>query len=298
QGLPLPDKPSIAVLPFQNMSGDPEQEYFADGVVEEIITALSRFRQLFVIARNSTYTYKGRAVDVKQVGRELGVRYVLEGSVRKAGERVRITGHFVALAMAEIEHAIADQCGGPVGKHIVEAYNCLGYRAVAMEDEPEPGRAEDLQRLAQRLAIKDQRPAVIHPLIGWHFITPAEGAPTAARQSGHRRREDLEPPLGRARFCQGAPGVQRQRKAFDPRRRPARLCNPSTRPDLILRLGRHTILHPDTEHGLSHDPRIDPFQPVIPPAQRFLKEADRGARQGVVRVGVRPGTDQALAGNA
>ena len=90
--LPLPDKPSIAVLPFPNMSGDPEQEYFADGMVEEIITALSRIRWLFVIARNSSFTYKGQAVDVKQVGRELGVRYVLEGSVRKAGNRVRITG--------------------------------------------------------------------------------------------------------------------------------------------------------------------------------------------------------------
>ena len=85
--LPLPDKPSIAVLPFANMSGDPEQEYFADGMVEEIITALSRIRWLFVIARNSTFTYKGQAVDVKQVGRELGVRYVLEGSVRKARQR-------------------------------------------------------------------------------------------------------------------------------------------------------------------------------------------------------------------
>jgi TolB-like protein len=93
--LTLPDKPSIAVLPFQNMSGDPEQEYFADGIVEEIITALSRFRQLFVIARNSSFTYKGRAVDVKQVGRELGVRYVLEGSVRKSGSRVRITGQLI-----------------------------------------------------------------------------------------------------------------------------------------------------------------------------------------------------------
>ena len=83
QPLPLPDKPSIAVLPFQNMSGDPEQEYFADGMVEDIITALSRFKLLFVIARNSTFTYKGKAVDVKQVGRDLGVRYVLEGSVKK-----------------------------------------------------------------------------------------------------------------------------------------------------------------------------------------------------------------------
>jgi adenylate cyclase len=93
--LALPDKPSIAVLAFQNMSGDPEQEYFADGMVEEIITALSRIRWLFVIARNSSFTYKGRAIDVKQVGRELGVRYVLEGSVRKAGGRVRITPQLI-----------------------------------------------------------------------------------------------------------------------------------------------------------------------------------------------------------
>jgi adenylate cyclase len=95
RSLPLPDKPSIAVLPFQNMSDDPEQEYFADGMVEEIITALSRIKWLFVIARNSSFTYKGRAVDVKEVGRELGVRYVLEGSVRKAGNRVRITGQLI-----------------------------------------------------------------------------------------------------------------------------------------------------------------------------------------------------------
>jgi TolB-like protein/class 3 adenylate cyclase len=92
---PLPDKPSIAVLPFVNISGDPEQEYFADGMVEEIITALSRIRWLFVIARNSSFTYKGQAIDVKQVGRELGVRYVLEGSVRKAGLRVRITAQLI-----------------------------------------------------------------------------------------------------------------------------------------------------------------------------------------------------------
>jgi TolB-like protein/class 3 adenylate cyclase len=93
--LPLPDKPSIAVLPFQNMSGDPEQDYFADGMVEEIITALSRFKSLFVIARNSSFTYKGKAVDIKQVGRELGVRYVLEGSVRKSAGKVRITGQLI-----------------------------------------------------------------------------------------------------------------------------------------------------------------------------------------------------------
>jgi TolB-like protein/class 3 adenylate cyclase len=107
---PLPEKPSIAVLPFANMSGDPEQEYFADGMVEEIITALSRIRWLFVIARNSSFTYKGQAIDVKQVGRELGVRYILEGSVRKAGQRVRITGQLIdALTGA---HLWADRFDG------------------------------------------------------------------------------------------------------------------------------------------------------------------------------------------
>jgi TolB-like protein/class 3 adenylate cyclase len=108
--LPLPDKPSIAVLPFANMSGDPEQEYFADGMVEEIITALSRIRWLFVIARNSSFTYKGQAIDVKQVGRELGVRYVLEGSVRKAGQRVRITAQLLDVLSGA--HLWADRFDG------------------------------------------------------------------------------------------------------------------------------------------------------------------------------------------
>jgi TolB-like protein len=95
QALALPEKPSIAVLPFTNMSGDPEQEYFADGMVEDIITALSQFKSLFVIARNSSFTHKGKAIDVKRIARELGVRYVLEGSVRKSGQRVRITGQLI-----------------------------------------------------------------------------------------------------------------------------------------------------------------------------------------------------------
>src|SRR5258707_3503779 len=96
--LTLPDKPSIAILPFTNLSSDPEQDYFADGMVEETITGLSRSKSLFVIARNSSFTYKGKAVDIKQVGRELGVRYVLEGSVRNSGNRVRITGQLVDAA--------------------------------------------------------------------------------------------------------------------------------------------------------------------------------------------------------
>jgi len=111
--LALPDKPSIAVLPFQNMSVDPEQEYFADGIVEEIITALSRMRWLFVIARNSSFTYKGRAVGVKQIGRELGVRYLLEGSVRKAGNKIRITGQLIDCATSA--HLWADRFEGALG---------------------------------------------------------------------------------------------------------------------------------------------------------------------------------------
>jgi TolB-like protein/Tfp pilus assembly protein PilF len=105
-----PDKPSIAVLPFQNMSGDPEQEYFADGIVEDIITALSRFSWLMVIARNSTFTYKHKTLDVKQIGRELGVRYVLEGSVRKAANRVRITGQLIHASTGA--HLWADRFDG------------------------------------------------------------------------------------------------------------------------------------------------------------------------------------------
>ena len=108
--LPLPDKPSLVVLPFQNMSGDPDQEYFTDGMVEDITTALSRIRSLFVISRNSAFIYKGRAVDVRQVGRELGVHYVLEGSVRKAGSRVRITGQLVDARVGRIS--------GPIGSTV------------------------------------------------------------------------------------------------------------------------------------------------------------------------------------
>jgi TolB-like protein len=108
--LALPDKPSTAVLPFANMSGDPEQEYFADGMVEEIITALSRIRWLFVIARNSSFSYRGQAVDVKQVGREFGVRYMLEGSVRKAAGRVRITAQLIDAQSGA--HLLADRYDG------------------------------------------------------------------------------------------------------------------------------------------------------------------------------------------
>jgi adenylate cyclase len=138
EALPLPDKPSIAVLPFQNMSGDPEQEYFADGMVEDIITELSRFRGFFVIARNSTFIYKGRAVDIKQVGRELGVRYVLEGSVRRLANRIRITVQLIEVDNAR--HMWAEKYDRLVAD-IFEIQDEI-TKAIVGTLEPEIGAAE------------------------------------------------------------------------------------------------------------------------------------------------------------
>jgi len=143
--LPLPDKPSIAVLPFRNMSGDPEQEYFADGMVEEIITALSRIRWLFVIARNSTFTYKGQAVDVKRMGRELGVRYVLEGSVRKSANRVRITAQLVEAESGA--HLWADRFDGS----LEDVFELQDDVAVSVAGVIEPAlQAAEARRSAKR----------------------------------------------------------------------------------------------------------------------------------------------------
>jgi TolB-like protein/class 3 adenylate cyclase len=143
--LPLPDKPSIAVLPFQNMSGDPEQEYFVDGMVEEIITALSRIRWLFVIARNSSFSYKGQSPDVRQVGRELGVRYVLEGSVRKGGNRVRITGQLIDAATGS--HLWADRFDGS----LEDVFDLQDQVAASVAGVIEPAlQAAETARLASR----------------------------------------------------------------------------------------------------------------------------------------------------
>jgi adenylate cyclase len=146
--LPLPDKPSIAVLPFNNLSGDPEQEYFSDGIAEDIITELSRTRWLFVIARNSSFMYKGHAVDVKQVARELGVRYVLEGSVRRSGDRVRVTAQLIDAAignhlwaerydgaLADV-FAVQDQITGAVARAIAPAIS-LAERQRALRKAPD-----------------------------------------------------------------------------------------------------------------------------------------------------------------
>ena len=146
---PTPDKPSIAVLPFENMSGDPEQEYFVDGMVEEIITALSRIRWLLVFARNSSFTYKGQAVDVRQVGRELGVRYVLEGSVRKAGDRVRISAQLIDAGSGA--HLWADRFDGSL-EEIFELQDRVAS-SVAGVIEP-----------ALQAAEAARRPAVLPPI--------------------------------------------------------------------------------------------------------------------------------------
>jgi TolB-like protein/Tfp pilus assembly protein PilF len=161
ENLALPDKPSIAVLPFQNMSGDAEQDYFADGMVDDIITGLSRIKWLFVIARNSTFTYKGRAVDVKQIGRELGVRYVLEGSVRKAGDRVRITGQLIDAA---------------TGAHVwAERYDRKSDDIFALQDEitlSVVGAIEPSLRFAEADRVKRKRP---DSLDAYDLVLQAQG---------------------------------------------------------------------------------------------------------------------------
>jgi len=143
--LPLPDKPSLAVLPFQNLTGDAEQEYFVDGMVEEITTAIARLPWLFVIARNSAFTYKGRPVDVKQVAQELGVRYVLEGSVRKAGNRVRITGQLIDTTTGA--HIWADRFDGALDD-IFELQDQVASD-VAGAIEPKP-RQSEIERASRK----------------------------------------------------------------------------------------------------------------------------------------------------
>ena len=143
--LPLSDKPSLAVMPFQNMSGDPEQEYFADGMVEEITTALSRIRWLLVIARNSSFTYRGEAIDVKRVGRELGVRYVLEGSVRKAGQRMRIAAQLIDATTGT--HLWADRFDG----FLEDVFDLQDKVAVGVAGVIEPTlQAAEIRRSSER----------------------------------------------------------------------------------------------------------------------------------------------------
>jgi adenylate cyclase len=164
-----PDRPSIAVLPFSNMSGDPEQEYFADGIVEDITTALSRFKSLFVIARNSSFTYKGRAVDIKQAGRELGVRYLLEGSVRKSGERMRISGQLIDAASGA--HLWAEKIDGAL-EDVFELQDEITSRVVGAI-EPSITRAEITRAQVKSTVNLDAYDLCLRALAAHYSQTPS-----------------------------------------------------------------------------------------------------------------------------
>jgi TolB-like protein len=168
----LPDKPSIAVLPFTNMSGDPEQEYFSDGITEDIITALSRLRWFFVISRNSTFVYKGHAVDVKQVGRELGVRYVLEGSVRKSGTRVRITSHLLDAVSGN--HIWSER----YDRELIDIFSLQDEitASVASAIEPKVVAAEGLRTEARSTDDLDAWDLVARALSHFWKLSPADSA--------------------------------------------------------------------------------------------------------------------------
>jgi len=174
--LPLPDKPSIAVLPFANMSGDPEQEYFVDGVVEEIITAISRLPWLFVIARNSSFAYKSKSPDLRQVGRELGVRYVLEGSVRKAGRRVRITGQLIDTTTGA--HIWADHFDGALD----DIFDLQDQIASSVAGAIEPKlRQSEIDRASRKPTEScDAYDLYLRALAEFHKLTP-EGGDQALR---------------------------------------------------------------------------------------------------------------------
>ena len=196
---PLPDKPSIAVLPFANMSGDPEQDYFADGMVEEIITALSRIRWLFVIARNSSFTYKGLAIDLKRVGRELGVRYVLEGSVRKGGNRVRIAAQLIDATNGA--HLWADRFDGSL-EDIFELQDKVAS-SVAGVIEPTLQLVE-VER-ASRRPTSDLAAYDLYLRAYATMLSPARNTPAVLRllDQAIERDPDFGPALAWAAICHG-----------------------------------------------------------------------------------------------
>ena len=199
--LPLPDKPSIAVLPFENMSGDPEQEYFADGMVEEIITALSRFKWLFVIARNSSFTFKGRTVDIKEVGRQLGVRYVLEGSVRKASGKVRITGQLIDAVTGA--HIWADR----FERDLTDVFALQDEVTVAIVSAIQPKLLQTEIRLAARRRPENLTAYDLYlRAMSQFYLTTREGLAEAIRLA--RRALELDPGFGVAAALAGAGHMQ------------------------------------------------------------------------------------------
>jgi TolB-like protein len=212
--LSLPDKPSIAVLPFQNMSGDPDQEYFVDGMVEDIITGLSRIKWLFVIARNSSFIYKGKAVDVRRVGRELGVRYVLEGGVRKAGARLRITAQLLEAETGA--HLWADRYDGAI-EDVFDLQDKITHGIVGII-EPNLRRAEIERAQRKRPDSLDAYDLYLRALPHMVSVMP-EDAAIGMRHLEEALKLDTPPPmhtwLGRWRcaLCEGATMKPMQRPA-------------------------------------------------------------------------------------
>ena len=197
--LVLPKKPSIAVLAFENMSGDPSQDYFADGIVEDITTELSRFKELLVIARNSSFAYKGRAVDVRQIGRELGVRYVLEGSVRKAAARVRITGQLIDASSGA--HLWADRFDGD----LEDVFNLQDRITTSVVASIGPKLEQAEIERARENPPKASTPTTII-CAGWRLLVSAQMRQIAQRSDCSRRRLNLtRNSLRRMRWPRGAP---------------------------------------------------------------------------------------------
>ena len=196
--LPLPDRPSIAILPFANFSGDPEQDYFSDGIVEDITTALSRNRAFFVIARNSSFTYKGKAIDIKRAGRELGVRYLLEGSVRKSGGRVRVTGQLIEAASGH--HLWADRFDGDVAD-IFDMQDGIVTRVVgAIAPRLERAEIDRVKHVAtDDLAAYD---LYLRGLASWHRWTKEENSKALQHfYAAIDKDSDYSTPYGLAASC-------------------------------------------------------------------------------------------------
>jgi TolB-like protein len=205
---PAIDKPSIAVLPFQNMSADPEQEFFADGIAEDVTTALARYPSLFVIARNSSFTYKGRTVDVKEIGRELAVRYVLEGSLRKSGNRVRVTAQLVEAETGR--HVWADRCDRDLAD--IFAVQDEIAQAVTIAIAPAIDQAEQRRAMRKPPASLDAWAAYQRGL--WH-LSSATAAGNALAEQFLQQAIDLDPNFagGHSALAQGRMGSMTQTPA-------------------------------------------------------------------------------------
>jgi TolB-like protein len=263
----FPDRPSIAVLPFANMSGDPEQDYFADGVVEEIITALSRCSGLFVIARNSSFAYKGRSVDARQVGRELGVRYILEGSVRRGGDRLRLTGQLIDATSAG--HIWADRFDGNVG-NVLELQDRFA-EAVVAAIEPKLQLAE-IERLKHKSASMVDAYDLLLRAMQCEFGFGMDSHGAALRYLDHALAIDpsYAPAMALAAHCYAVRRTQgwmkdqegEAREGLRLASRAARLCG-GVAPRRIIRIAATAVLTVP-KMTMNGTVRVSPSHPLLP----------------------------------